>query len=72
MFVALKFLAQNEYQQLIGQRRCLGLSQQSVSRCLTEVCEDKVFILAIHPLSVNQPSPVPEMLSLFLLHLAFI
>ena len=25
-----------------------ALSQQSVSRCLTEVCKVKVFILAIH------------------------
>lgn len=35
----LKFLAQGGYQHQIGQDLHLGISQQSMSSCLTEVCE---------------------------------
>lgn len=35
----LKFLAQGGYQHQIGQDRLLGLSQSSISFCLSEVCE---------------------------------
>lgn len=34
----LKFLAQGGYKHLIGQDRHAGLAQQSVSRCILEVC----------------------------------
>lgn len=34
----LKFLAQGGYQHQIGQDRFLGISQQSISSCITEVC----------------------------------
>lgn len=35
----LKFLGQGGYQHQIGQDRLLGISQQSISSCITEVCE---------------------------------
>lgn len=38
VFVTLRFLATGSYQEVIGTNHYSGVSQASVSRCITEVC----------------------------------